>query len=117
MSTMPTRVDGELYDAAKVVGGALSRSAAQQITHWARVGREFESAAGVSQRDVARVLAGRDSYDALEARAQALVRVEWEERIRAAREGLDLAAEFVAEGQDWVEADEAGAVIRRTVEP
>lgn len=42
---MPTRVDGDLFDAAKSVGAIASRSAAQQISHWARIGREARGVA------------------------------------------------------------------------
>ena len=35
MKTMPTRIDGDLFEAAKVAGEAQSRSAAQQLDHWA----------------------------------------------------------------------------------
>ncbi|MGI8947595.1 MAG: TA system antitoxin ParD family protein [Ornithinimicrobium sp.] len=40
-----------------------SRSAAQQINHWARIGRELEASGKVSQRDIEAVLAGDGSYD------------------------------------------------------
>lgn len=109
MTTMPTRIDADLYDAAKQVGTVMSRSAAQQINHWARIGREIEASAGVSHRDIAQVLAGRGSYDALNAREQALVRAEWDERISETRGDLNLAAEFAAAGvTGWVEADVHG---------
>ena len=42
-TTSPTRIDDELYASAKVVGSLMSRSAAQQIGHWARIGRRARS--------------------------------------------------------------------------
>jgi len=36
-STIPTRVDRELLDSARVVGDTMSRSAPQQLAHRARV--------------------------------------------------------------------------------
>ena len=36
------RVSDPLFDAATLDGSALSRSAAQQIEHWARLGRALE---------------------------------------------------------------------------
>lgn len=68
MGTMPTRVDMELFNAAKATGAVHSRSAAQQIAHWARIGREFESMANVRHRDIEAVLRGDGSYDALQER-------------------------------------------------
>ncbi|WP_460521840.1 TA system antitoxin ParD family protein [Humibacter antri] len=57
--TMPMRIDGELFEAAKSVGALASRGAAQQISHGVRIGRELEASPGTSQRDIQRVLAGR----------------------------------------------------------
>jgi hypothetical protein len=112
--TAPTRIDEDVANAAKAAGELLSRSAAQQVNHWARIGRELEASKSVSQREVAQVLGGRSSYDALNLREQAVVRAEWNERMTALREGLDLAAEFSAAGQDWVEADKDGKVVKRS---
>jgi hypothetical protein len=39
------RVDADLFESAKAAGAVAGRSAAQQIRHWARIGREFENAA------------------------------------------------------------------------
>ncbi len=112
MTTMPTRIEVDLYDAAKHVGTVMSRSAAQQINHWARIGRELETSAGVSHRDIAQVLAGRGSYDTLNGREQALVRAEWDERAAETREGLNFATEFEAAGvTGWVEADTHGNTV------
>ena len=112
MTAMPTRIEADLYDAAKTVGATMSRSAAQQINHWARIGRELE-AAQVNSRDIEAVLAGRASYDTLTVRDQALVRAEWDERIAHAQQSVDLEAEFTEAGQDWVEADLEGNTVLR----
>jgi hypothetical protein len=110
---MPTRVDGDLFDAAKSVGAVNSRSAAQQINHWARIGREFEASGRVSQRDIERVLAGDGSYDALGEREQAIVRAEWDEQVAARIAALDFETEFAEAGDTWSEADDAGQLIPR----
>lgn len=113
-TTSPTRVDDELYASAKAVGAVLSRSAAQQLAHWARVGRELEASASISARDVARVLAGAAGYDRLTAEEQALVRAAWDERLTARLAELDLAAELAADGvATVVEADGDGRVVER----
>jgi len=111
--TIPTRVDGDLFAAAKSVGASASRSAAQQLNHWARIGRALEASPDVSARDIQRVLAGARSYDELGEREQAMVRAIWDERLAESRSRLDLAAEFTQTGRSWTEADDRGdAVVR-----
>ncbi len=112
-TTSPTRIDDDLYASAKIVGPLMSRSAAQQIAHWARIGREIEAADSVSQRAVAEVLAARRDYDRLNAYEQAVVRSEWAERMEARRAELDLAREFSDRGRSYVELDDDDEVVRR----
>ncbi len=90
-----------------------SRSAAQQINHWARIGRELEASGKVSQRDIEAVLAGDGSYDALAGREQAVVRATWDEQAARGIAALDVAAEFAAAGESWSEADDDGQVVVR----
>ncbi|MHB1211628.1 MAG: TA system antitoxin ParD family protein [Candidatus Nanopelagicales bacterium] len=112
-TSAPTRIDEDLFAAAKSAGEVLSRSAAQQINHWARIGRELEASQAVSARDIAAVLAGRAPYDDLGAREQAVVRAEWDERMTELRAGLDFEAEFAAAGDTWSEADAQGRTVER----
>jgi ParD-like antitoxin of type II bacterial toxin-antitoxin system len=113
MSTIPTRVDGDLFAAAKSSGAVHSRSAAQQIAHWARIGREFEASARVSHRDVEAVLAGDRSYDALQEREQAIVRGTWDEQVGERLSSLNLEQKFQAAGVEWAEADDEGHLVAR----
>jgi hypothetical protein len=117
MSSPPTRLPDDLYQAAKSTAAVNSRSAAQQIAHWARIGRELEASSGVSQRDVERVLAGDGSYDALSEREQAIVRAAWDERVAARRASLDYEATFLGTGESWSEADPDGNVTVRNPRP
>lgn len=112
-TTSPARIDDELYSSAKLAGEVQSRSASQQVVHWARIGREIEASASISQRDVAEVLAGSRSYDTLNAKEQAVVRAEWSAKMDARRQALDLAADFAAAGRTWVELDDDGTVVER----
>ena len=114
-TTSPTRIDDDLFASAKAVGEVMSRSASQQVSHWARIGRELEAAASVSQRAIAEVLAGEASYDRLTAEEQAVIRAEWSERIDTRIASLDLARLFAAEGRSFVELDDDGAVVRRSI--
>ena len=113
VSTMPTRIDRELFEAARAAGETSSRSAAQQLNHWASIGRALEASGSLSHREIQRVLAGDDSYDALAEREQAVVRAAWDERIAAGIAGLDLEAELEAAGESWSEADVDGRVVTR----
>jgi hypothetical protein len=113
-STSPTRIDDQLYALAKAAGAVNSRSASQQITHWARLGRELEAASSVSPREIADVLSGHGDYDGLNTHEQAIVRTEWAERMTNRLTALDLASEFTAAGQTYAELDEHGYSVRRT---
>lgn len=113
MGTIPMRVEGELFEAARETGATMSRSAAQQLQHWARIGRELESAPAVAHATVQRVLDGRAPYDSLPDTAQAVVRAAWDEESERLARSLNFAAEFSSEGSGWVEADEAGKVVDR----
>jgi hypothetical protein len=113
-TTSPARIDDDLYASAKLAGEVQSRSASQQVAHWARIGREIEASATISHKDIAEVLAGSRSYDSLTAKEQALVRAEWSTRMDVAREALNFAQRFGAEGRTWVELDDHGAVVERS---
>lgn len=113
MAGSPTPIDDDLFAAAKSAGAAQSRSAAQQINHWARIGRELEASRAVSVREVQAVLSGRGKYDDLAAREQAIVRAEWDERMTAVRLNLNLEDEFSAAGDTWSEADDEGRAVER----
>lgn len=113
ISTAPTRIDGDLFAAAQVVGPTMSRSAAQQVNHWARVGRAVEESESISAAEIVAVLAGTQEYDSLDDKAQAIVRALWDERSAALRSNLDLADQFAAEGRSYVELDDDGNVVVR----
>jgi hypothetical protein len=117
MATMPTRIDQALFEAAKAAGELHSRSAAQQLDHWARVGRELEASPVVTHDEIARVLAGQASYDTLTDRAQAVVRVTWGQQMAESIRNLDLEGQLRATGQPWVEADADGTVVMREPGP
>lgn len=112
-STSPTRIDDELYKSAQAVGSLMSRSAAQQIAHWARLGRELEAGVSVSVADITRVLSGEQSYDELTPQEQALVRATWAERLADRLDTLNLAADFRHQGKVFVEVDAEGHVVHR----
>jgi len=109
----PVRIDAELYAAASTVAPRMSRSITQQISHWARIGKELEANREVSTVEVERVLAGESSYDALDDRQQAVVRAHWAERIEELTGKLRFDREFATQGRRYVELDDEGRVVRR----
>ena len=111
--TTPTRVDAEIFGEAQAAGAIHSRSAAQQIDLWVRIGKELESSPAISQRDIQRVLAGDGSYDELSEREQAVVRAAWEEDVEERIASLDYEERFTAEGRAWTDVDAEGRPIRR----
>lgn len=110
-STIPTRIDTTLFEEAKAAGKRNSRSAAQQLAHWARLGKEIERS-NISQLDIDRCLAGQMSFDDLGEREQAAVAAQWRVDFGSALASLNLEEEFEAEGrQRWSELDEDGQVV------
>lgn len=58
MSSNSIRVGSELFDTAREEGALMSRSAAQQIEHWARMGAALE-ARGLTVAQAALLLKGQ----------------------------------------------------------
>lgn len=111
----PIRLDRELDASAREVARTMSRSVAEQVSHWARLGRELERSPDISVARVQAVLAGQRNYDELTSTEQAAVRTDWDEQLSAALESLDLSAAFGAEGHRYAELDEQGRL--RVVTP
>jgi len=97
MLSPPTRIENDIYEAAKTHGALASRSAAQQIAHWARVGRQLELAPSTAWPEIVRVLEGDADYDALGDREQAIVRAVWSERVDDLAARVDLTNVFIAQ--------------------
>lgn len=109
----PTRIEADVYAAAQAAGAAHARSTAQQLTHWARIGRELERSI-VSHSSIDDVLHGRRPYDSLDDYDQAAVRAAWADALQENAGGIDLTAELAAEGRSWSEGDDEGQIVRRT---
>lgn len=111
---MSIRIDRDLVDAAKAAGARASRSAAQQLDHWARIGRQLDQAPTATRGAIDAVLDGRMPYDDAPATTQAVVRTEWRADIDEAIATLDLRPALRATGAPWPEADADGALTMRT---
>jgi hypothetical protein len=60
MSSNSIRISAELFESAQRQGETLSRSTAQQVEHWARVGAVVEQS-GLSVGEVVRLLRDREA--------------------------------------------------------
>ncbi len=114
VSSSPVRLDAELVASARVAAKLMSRSLAQQVAHWARLGRALEASPNLTLEAIAQVLDGSGDYDALSTEEQAIVRAEWAARMEALRDALHLDRELEAGGQSYAELDASGHVVVRT---
>ncbi|MCY3806134.1 MAG: hypothetical protein OXG91_06530 [bacterium] len=112
-ASIPVRIDNDIYASAKAAAPSMDRSAAQQISHWARIGRELEKSRSITHNEIAAVLGGDSHYDDLDARSQAVVRAAWADQMQQRREALNIEAEFVAEGRPYAELDESEQIVVR----
>lgn len=115
VTTSPTRIDTDVLEAAKAAGAIASRSASQQVSHWARLGKQIEEANAINPKAIARVLAGKEHYDTLAEFDQAAVRAAWDEGIEGVIGSLDYEEQFRAAGESWAEADDQGNLVIRDV--
>lgn len=114
-SRTPTRVNKDVYAAAKVAASLTGRTVTEQLSHWAKVGSEVEAIALLELRQRRRtaqaLLAGRD-YDSLPADEQALVRTAWDEEMDERLASTRIAADKRAAGQPVITLDDDGNVVR-----
>ncbi|MCX7060351.1 MAG: hypothetical protein NTZ11_05580 [Gammaproteobacteria bacterium] len=83
-------INHELASVVRSTAESTNRTLSQQITHWAQIGRELERSRCLTMSLIQAVLDGQGDYDALDSYAQAIVRVNWAERIDKARKTLRL---------------------------
>lgn len=106
-----TRVAADLFDSAAAEGSRQSRSAKQQLDHWARVGRAVSSQHSASRRRVEAALAGDLPLNALTVEEGVVFNAEIaaaiEERLAGSNYGDVLAARGVA----TVALNEAGEIV------
>jgi uncharacterized protein HemY len=111
--TTPIRLDAEITSSARETARQMSRSVAEQLSHWARIGRELERSPEISVRHIEGVLNGKRSYDALSAKEQALVRASWSARLDSLSSSLRLDTEFKKTSYQYAELDAQGNVVTR----
>ncbi|OHT78135.1 hypothetical protein BKG69_15935 [Mycobacteroides chelonae] len=107
----PTRVASDLLDSAAAEGARQSRSAKQQLDHWARLGREVSSQDTVSRRKVEAALAGQLSMRELTPEEGVVFNAEIEVELQRRIAATNVQDELRAEGIRVVVLNEAGEIV------
>lgn len=107
----PTRVAVDLFDSAAAEGRRESRSAKQQLDHWARVGRSVSMHQTAARRRVEAALAGELPLAALGGDESFVLNAELDASIQARAESLAFGEMLAAEGLVTVALDVDGALI------
>ena len=108
----PTRVAADLMDAAAVEGGRQSRSAKQQLDHWARVGRAVSAQTSAAGRRVEAAFAGELDERDLGAEERVVFNAELDAAIAEAARTIGFGEVFAGRGVTTVALDEQGRLTR-----
>lgn len=107
-----TRVAADLMDSAAAEGARQSRSAKQQLDHWARVGRALSGQHSAARRRVEAALAGDVALGDLGAEEGAVFNAEISAAIDESLASTDYGATLTGRGITVVALDESGAIVR-----
>ncbi len=108
----PTRIAADLFEAAAVEGARQSRSAKQQIDHWARVGRAVSMKHTAARRRVEDALAGKLPERELTAQEQSVFNAELDTSISETARTISFGEVLAARGVATVALDEDGTLTR-----
>src|ERR1700712_3637256 len=106
-----TRVAADLMESATVEGARQSRSAKQQLDHWARVGRAVSSHQSASRRRVEAAMAGGLGLDELTAEEGVVFNAEISAAIQESLAGTDYGDVLAAGGITMVALNDAGQIV------
>lgn len=106
-----TRVAADLMDSAATEGARQSRSAKQQLDHWARVGRAVSAQHSAARRKVEAALAGVVELSELNTEEGAVFNAEIGAAIEESLTRTDYGALLAARGITTVALDEAGQIV------
>jgi hypothetical protein len=107
----PTRVTSDLFDSAVVEGARESRSARQQLEHWARVGRSVCALQTASRRRVQAALTGNLAVEQLSDEEGIVFESEVESRLEERLRTTSLGEVLSARGVTTVALNEQGELI------
>jgi hypothetical protein len=106
-----TRFAADLLDSAAAEGARQSRSAKQQLDHWARVGRAVSSRHSAARRKVEAALAGELELSALNEEEGVVFNAEISAAIQERLAGADYGRELAGRGITTVALDEDGQIV------
>lgn len=115
MSGIPdrvTRVAADLLEAAAVEGARQSRSAKQQLDHWARVGRAVSTQQSAARRRVVAALAGEVSLEDLNVEEGVVLNAEIAAAIEERLAGSHYGKQLAAQGITTVALDDDGRIVQ-----
>ncbi|MGV0812869.1 hypothetical protein ABQF34_12995 [Mycolicibacterium boenickei] len=107
-----TRFAADLIDSAAAEGARQSRSAKQQLDHWARVGRAVSSQHSAARRKVEAALAGDIPLRDLTDEEGAVLNAEIAASIEESLARTDYGATLAARGITTVALDENGEIVQ-----
>lgn len=106
-----TRVAADLMDSAAAEGARQSRSAKQQLDHWARIGRSVSGQQSAARRKVEAALAGGVELSELTAEEGVVFTAEISAAIEESLADTDYGALLAARGITTVALDESGQIV------
>jgi hypothetical protein len=106
-----TRFAADLFDAAAAEGARQSRSAKQQLDHWARVGRAVSAQHSASRQRVEAALRGELAMTSLSVEEGVVFNAEIAAAIDESLARTDYGATLAAEGLTTVALDENGTLV------
>jgi hypothetical protein len=106
-----TRVAADLMESATIEGARQSRSAKQQLDHWARVGRAVSSHQSASRRRVEAAMAGELGLDELTAEEGVVFNAEISAAIEESLARTDYGDVLAAGGITMVALNDAGQIV------
>lgn len=107
-----TRVAADLMDSAATEGARQSRSAKQQLDHWARVGRAVSSRHTAARRKIEAALAGEAPLRELTAEQGVVFDAEITAAIEERLAGTDYGATLAARGVTTVALNAEGEIVQ-----
>lgn len=107
----PTRIAADVYAAARQAAARESRSAAQQIDHWVRVGQGLSMRQSASRKRIEAVLSGALPMSALRPDELAIANAEMDAAITTTAQSTPLGMSAAAEGVTTVALDDQGRLV------
>jgi hypothetical protein len=107
----PTRFAVDLLDTAAVEAKRESRSAKQQLDHWARVGMAVSMHESAARRRVEDALAGRLEFRQLDESERLVAHAELDVTIQTRGDDTSFGARLAAEGVTTVALSDDGALV------